>query len=151
MRKIACLVLGHRMRVVQHFGPFSRRIKCMRCGADWGMNDSVRAIIDWSPKLQQLYRDLGYEILEPMPILPPHTTLDLLGTLTWREILGALRWPSAFALIVGTSSGVILHGAGLGQPHRAIAIFAITFAIMSLLARPAYRRAFQRKRNTLEA
>jgi hypothetical protein len=150
MLKIVCLALRHRVRVVQEFSPSQRRLKCERCGGDWGMHDGVRAIVDWSPELQQMYRDFGYEILEPIEEIPL-TRLELLRALTWPEVLRACRWPGAFAVLVGTAGDWILGAAGVQQPARSITVFAITFAVMNLLMRRAYRREHRRRRNSLQA
>jgi hypothetical protein len=150
MRKIVCLALRHRLRVVQEFGPSQRRLKCERCGGDWGMHDGMRMIVDWSPDLQQLYRDFGFEILEPSED-GPLSGLELLGALSWPELFRALRWPCAFAMFVGVSSGVILDAAGVRQPALKIVVFVITFATIHLLVPRACRREYRRRRNSLEA
>lgn len=66
MRKILCLALGHRLRLVQEFTSFSRRVKCERCGGDWGMNDDARLVIPWTPGLEQFHQDMGFVIFEPL-------------------------------------------------------------------------------------
>lgn len=64
-KKIICRIKGHDLRIVQKFNPGTRRIKCRRCGLDWGMNDNVQAVIDWCPELEDMYEVMGFVIKEP--------------------------------------------------------------------------------------
>lgn len=66
MLKIVCVALGHRLRVVQDFGPSHRRLKCERCAGDWAMSDPEHALVDWDADLERLYRDMGFKIAEPL-------------------------------------------------------------------------------------
>ena len=54
-------------------------MKCERCGGDWGMHDGLQTIVKWNRRLEQLCRDLGFEILEPLeptaPAMEPLTGL----------------------------------------------------------------------------
>jgi hypothetical protein len=87
-----------------------------------------------------MYRDHGFEIVEPrespVPVEP----------LTFSELYRAVRWPGVFAILTGISAG-----AAVGRPWRSIAIFIIAFATMQLLVPRAFRRAHERKRNSLLA
>jgi len=57
MRKLMCMVLGHKYQIVERFTPAMRHIKCTRCGEHWGMNDDVRALVPWDEELEELGRD----------------------------------------------------------------------------------------------
>jgi hypothetical protein len=144
MRKLVCLVRGHRCRVVQEFGQESRRIKCERCGCNWGMHDSVRMIVPWDRELQSMYREHGYEILEPVDFPEP------VEPLTMGELLRAARWPAAFAIVLAYSAGHMIP-AGFGLAGRFIVTFLIAYATMRLLMPGVFLRAENRKRNTLLA
>ena len=63
---IRCRLFGHRLRVVQTFGPCIRRVKCRRCGGDWGVHCRLGAIVEWSHELEQRHRAVGDHILEPL-------------------------------------------------------------------------------------
>lgn len=83
MHKIICLALRHRFRVVQDFSSQCRRIKCERCGGDWGMNDAndglghKAAVVEWRRDFEQFFRDRGFEILEPLePTAPAMDSLQ---------------------------------------------------------------------------
>ena len=65
VRRALCWVRGHKYRVVQEFSPECRRVKCDRCGGDWGMNDDAKALIDWDRDLENMERSFGREIKEP--------------------------------------------------------------------------------------
>ena len=65
VRRVTCWAFGHQYRVVQVFRPGLRRVKCDRCGGDWGMNDDVQALVDWDRELEDLERFLGREVKEP--------------------------------------------------------------------------------------
>lgn len=161
MRKALCLILKHRLRVVQEFGPHIRRLKCERCGGDWGMSDIFRIVIEWDPHLEQVHRDAGFEILEPMAPLPPPVEPGVQGCtalaevqdepLTRPEWVRACRWLGAFAMALGYSAGHIVQAIGFGLAARLIAVAAISYATMRLLMPHVYRRAYERKRNSLQA
>lgn len=63
--RVLCWMRGHKYRVVQEFSPECRRVKCDRCGGDWGMNDDAKALIDWDRDLENMERSFGREIKEP--------------------------------------------------------------------------------------
>lgn len=54
-----CAVSGHQYVVQRVFSPTSRKIGCMRCGCEWGMNDRVQSIISWDGDLEEMYRSIG--------------------------------------------------------------------------------------------
>lgn len=67
MKQFLCLLFGgHKYRIVQHFSGIARRVKCDRCKGDWAMNDQVCAFLPWDTEFEQLYRDFGCEIKEPI-------------------------------------------------------------------------------------
>jgi hypothetical protein len=59
---IRCLFFGHKYVTTQKLSPTSRRIACTRCRRMFGMNDEVRAVIDWSGELHKMYERFGHEI-----------------------------------------------------------------------------------------
>ncbi len=61
LERLLCAVLGHRYVVQRVFSPNSRKIGCTRCDKEWGMYDSIRAIVPWDSELEQLYKDIGHE------------------------------------------------------------------------------------------
>jgi len=67
MKKLLCKVFGHpRFRIVQKFSGTERRIECERCRENFGMSDRVKAIIPWHGELEQMYKDFGHDIKEPI-------------------------------------------------------------------------------------
>lgn len=67
MKKLFCRIFGHKYRVVQKFtGLTSLRIKCVRCGGDWGISYSAKAIIPWDLELEEMYKRFGFEIAEAL-------------------------------------------------------------------------------------
>lgn len=143
MLKMVCQAIGHRLRVVQEFSPITRRVKCVRCGGDWGMHDGVRALVDWGPDLEQLHRDHGCEILEPLPAWRSFP----MEPLTFPELIRAGRWPGAFAMALSYCAGYIVEAAGFGLAAQFIATAAVAYASMHLLM----RRGCERRRNSLQA
>jgi hypothetical protein len=115
-----------------------------RCGGDWGMHDRVRMVIPWDEELQRIYREHGYEILEPVEFPAP------VEPLTMGELLRAARWPAAFAMVLAYSAGHMIP-AGFGLAGRFILTFLIAYATMRLLMPGVFLRAENRKRNTLLA
>lgn len=138
MHKALCLILKHRFRVVQEFGLESRRIKCERCGGDWAMNDYVRAFVPWDGAFEQLYRDHGFEILEPLPGWRSFPVEPL----TFGEMLRAMRWPGAIAITV---SAIVGHYVGV------LVACAVSWAVARFLGQRAIDRAYERKCNSLRA
>jgi hypothetical protein len=61
-----CDLLGHRLRVVQRFDAVTCRVKCRRCGGDWGVNADLEAVVQWTQELEQLHREVWAEIIEPL-------------------------------------------------------------------------------------
>jgi hypothetical protein len=147
MLKILCPALGHRLRVVQEFTPLVRRVKCVRCGGDWGMNDHLRMMIPWTPELEQAARNIDGEILEPLPAwrsLPAEP-------LTWSELARATLWPGA---IVITVSGIVGHTLILAAGMDYVGLLvgcAVSWAVGRFLGQRAIERAYERKCNSLEA
>jgi hypothetical protein len=146
MLKIVCLALEHRCRVVQEFGPSQRRLKCERCGGDWAMYDDLRIIVDWDLDFEQLYRDHGFEILEPLPAWRSVPVEPL----TWSELARATVWPGAISVTVSWIVDHALISAGIGDV-RLIAVFAVTYGTARFLAQRAIDRAYERKRSSLQA
>ena len=65
-----CFVFGHRYQVVQEFSYYARRVVCSDCRGDWGMNDDVRAFIEWDNELTDLYRSQGHIVHNPWRDVP---------------------------------------------------------------------------------
>ena len=59
LNRIMCAVSRHHYVVQRVFSPTSRKIGCLRCGMEWGMNDRVQLIIPWDGELEDLYRSIG--------------------------------------------------------------------------------------------
>ncbi len=55
MKRFLCWVLGHQYFVRDEFSRTTRRVGCGRCGADWGMNDRVKALVPWDSELTELH------------------------------------------------------------------------------------------------
>lgn len=53
--RFLCWLLGHSWFVVKRFSPTTRKVGCRQCGRLWGMNDSVRVLIDWDTELAELH------------------------------------------------------------------------------------------------
>jgi hypothetical protein len=147
LKILCCLALGHRFRVVQEFGPTNRRVKCERCGGDWSIEDQLQVVIDWDTDFEQFWRDRGFEILEPLPAWRSVPVEPL----TRPERLRACRWPGAFAMALGFIAGLTIEAAGFGPAVRLGATFAISYAAMCSLMPQVYRRAYERKCNSLRA
>jgi hypothetical protein len=144
MHKLVCLALRHRFRVVQEFSPQCRRIKCERCGGEWAMHDDLHIMVDWDPDFEQIYRERGFVIFEPLPAWR-------VEPLALPEITRAARWPGAFAMALGFIAGLSVKAAGFGLAVGLVASAAISYAIMRLLMPQVYRRAYERKCNRLRA
>jgi hypothetical protein len=69
--KLACAIVGHKMRTYQIFTSATRRIVCNRCGGDWAMNDRERIIVPWSDEFAELYGGRGHTILPRIPQTSP--------------------------------------------------------------------------------
>ena len=65
LEKLRCTVLGHQHYVIQKFSKTERRVGCKRCDADWAMSDRVRALVDWNGEFEEMYEDMGHEIINP--------------------------------------------------------------------------------------
>lgn len=123
-----------------------RRVKCPRCGGDWGMHNGVHTIVEWCPGLEQLHRDAGFQILEPLPAWRSFPVEPL----TWSELMRAARWPG---LVAATASEIVGHtaiAAGMGW-LAPLAAIAVGCGVALLLGRSVIERAYERKCNTLQA
>ena len=65
LRKLRCWLLGHRYYVIQEFSKTDRRLGCRNCKKTWGMNDNQCCLLDWDSELEEMYEDMGYEIINP--------------------------------------------------------------------------------------
>jgi hypothetical protein len=64
LKRLACLLLGHRFLVVQEFDSSQRRVGCWRCRREWAMHDAIFAFILWDEELAELYRSAGFYLLK---------------------------------------------------------------------------------------
>jgi hypothetical protein len=62
MKKLLCLLLGHRYFVIERFSSTTRKVGCHRCGQAWGMHDDMRAFLPWDAELEECGRILKGEI-----------------------------------------------------------------------------------------
>jgi hypothetical protein len=62
--RFLCLVFGHRLFVVQNFGPGARRVGCRCCDGDWAMHDGERAFVKWDGQFTEMYESFGYRVLK---------------------------------------------------------------------------------------
>jgi len=65
VRRLACMVVGHKYRVLRRMNPGTRKVGCDRCGAAWGMHDATRAFVPWDSDLEAMYAPGG-------PLDPAH-------------------------------------------------------------------------------
>lgn len=65
VRRLACLLAGHKYRVARQMNPGARKVVCGRCGGAWGMHDATRAFVPWDADLEALYAPGG-------PLDPAH-------------------------------------------------------------------------------
>ena len=54
LKRLLCLVFGHRYVVAQEFNSYSRRVVCPACRGDWAMNDDCRAFVPWGEEFAEL-------------------------------------------------------------------------------------------------
>jgi hypothetical protein len=57
MIALRCLLSGHQYFVVRRFSLTMRLVACRRCGQQWGMNDTVQALVPWDGELEELARE----------------------------------------------------------------------------------------------
>jgi hypothetical protein len=111
------------------------------------MNDYVGAFVPWDGDFEQIYRDWGFEILEPLPAWRSVPVEPL----TWSELARATLWPGAIAITV---SGIVGHTmiavAGVDSLGL-LATFAVSWGLGRFLAYRAIERAYERKCNSLQA
>lgn len=53
MSKLLCCIFGHKYYVIKRFSFTTRKVGCRRCGEMWGMNDRVKALIEWNGELEE--------------------------------------------------------------------------------------------------
>ena len=108
------------------------------------MNDHARMMLPWTPELEQCHRALhDGEILEP---LPAWCSVPV-EPLTLGEVFTAARWAVALSLVL-----VSISNAFIEDPVTLILMTcAISWGVGRLLGPRAIARAYQRKRNSLEA
>jgi hypothetical protein len=58
MKRLVCLLLGHKYYLVRVLTDNGKLIGCKRCGKFYGVNDDVRAILPFDEDLCNLYTSL---------------------------------------------------------------------------------------------
>lgn len=64
-KKLSCFFFGHEYYTIQEFSKTERRVGCRRCKADWGMSDTQGCLLEWDSELEEMYEDMGHEIIDP--------------------------------------------------------------------------------------
>lgn len=59
VRRLACMVAGHKYRVARRMNPGARLVVCDRCRGAWGMHDATRAFVPWDADLEADYAPGG--------------------------------------------------------------------------------------------
>lgn len=59
VRRLACMVAGHKYRVARRMNPGARQVVCDRCRGAWGMHDATRAFVPWDADLEAAYAPGG--------------------------------------------------------------------------------------------
>jgi hypothetical protein len=52
---ILCRLFGHKYLVLKRFDAETRKVGCERCHRVWGMNDRVKAFVEWDDELEALH------------------------------------------------------------------------------------------------
>ena len=56
---VMCELLGkHKYYVIKKYSYTVRKVGCRRCGRVWGMNDRVKAFIEWDGELEELSKEV---------------------------------------------------------------------------------------------
>lgn len=53
MKKLLCLILGHRYFLIERYSSTTRKVGCHRCGTAWGMSDTAQALVEWDGELEE--------------------------------------------------------------------------------------------------
>ena len=59
LKRLFCVVLGHRYVVERELTYGARKINCTRCSKQWAMHDETRSFVDWDKELEALYAPGG--------------------------------------------------------------------------------------------
>lgn len=58
---VRCRLGRHKsLDVIQNYGA-AEHIGCPRCGQQMAIHHGMQAVIPWTPDVEQLYRDFGYD------------------------------------------------------------------------------------------
>lgn len=52
IKRIKCKVFGHRYTTDIFYDSNVQKLKCLRCGKYFGINHSVKSILDWDQELE---------------------------------------------------------------------------------------------------
>lgn len=61
IKKLVCWVVGHDYFLIKKLTRQSRKLGCRRCNKCFGMNDDVRAVIDWDQDCENMYELMGVD------------------------------------------------------------------------------------------
>ena len=87
LRRLACLLAGHKYRISRVMNPGARKVTCERCRGVWGMHDNTQSFVPWDADLEAAYAPGGP--LDPASDprfhgLPAYPEGDVVGA-CWRE------------------------------------------------------------------
>lgn len=58
-KKIKCFLGYHKYYLIFKIDCLNRKLGCKNCHKTFGMNDSVKAVIEWDGELEEFYRITG--------------------------------------------------------------------------------------------
>lgn len=56
MKKLICLIFGHKYKLVKNLSYNCQKIKCKRCDKMFSINHNMKTILDWDYELEQLHK-----------------------------------------------------------------------------------------------
>ena len=59
VRRLACLLVGHKYYIARAMYPGERKVACKRCGGAWGMHDDTQSFVPWDADLEAAYAPGG--------------------------------------------------------------------------------------------
>lgn len=59
MKRLLCMVLGHKYKVDRVLSDNARKVSCGRCNCKWGMHDPTRSFVPWDSDLEHIYSISG--------------------------------------------------------------------------------------------
>ena len=58
MKKLLCLIFGHKYKVIRDITPYIRELRCKRCKKEFGMNDDVKILLPLDQELKDAHNIL---------------------------------------------------------------------------------------------